>query len=62
MPIDTISKPSPLDSTHAAAPLAEHRPPTPKILPAKRSFRVLVGLMALVPLAIAIAAIVISSF
>ena len=55
MKIDTI--PKTLDPDLRAAPLPEHRPATPKILPAKRSFRLLVGLMALVPLAIAAAAI-----
>tara|TARA_B100000965_G_scaffold252480_1_gene212461 strand:- start:126 stop:308 length:183 start_codon:yes stop_codon:yes gene_type:complete len=53
----TDTNPNTLDPDLRAAPLPEHRPAKPKVLPAKRSFRLLVGFMALVPLAVAAAAI-----
>jgi len=58
MSIETIpKKPAP---HHRATPLPEHKPPTPKVLPARRSFRILVALMALIPIAVVAAAVLIS--
>ena len=58
--MSTPTIPQPLDPSHRATPLPEHRPPAPRILPAKASFRILVGLMALIPIAVVVAAIVIA--
>lgn len=58
--MSTPTIPQPLEPSHRASPLPEHRPATPKILPAKTSFRILVGLMALIPIAVVVAAILIA--
>lgn len=58
MKIDTT--PETFHPEERERPLPERRPATPKILPARRAYRVLLGLMVLVPQAVAAAAIAIA--